>query len=151
MQVFKNSNNSHKNPSKRKPNADIVMPASLIGKQCMAISLYAISFQCVKDVARWTPTNLHSVLENGNTFLHSLEAYSNLEHLLCQLSILDCTVDISYNLKRSGILTTTKNDRDELIKLIEQNSSNNNGFLLWLGEICVAVILKHNKISTLKY
>ena len=107
--------------------------------------------QCPKYVARWTPTNLDSILENGNNFFHSLEAHSNLEQLPCQLSILDCTVNISYNFKRSGILTTEINDRDEFIKLIEHNTSNNNRFLLWLGEICVAVILKHNKRSNFKY
>ena len=183
MQTFKrteNSNNSHKNPSKRKADADIIMQnmsttslqlfesfitgnttqaiskvATSIAKQCMAIGLYAISFQCLKDVARWTPTNLDSILENGNNFYHSLQAHVNLEgedqQLPHQLSILDSTVNISYNFKTSGILTTEKNDIEELIKLIEQNTSNNNGFLLWLGEISVAVILKHNKRSTLKY
>ena len=80
-----------------------------------------------------------------------LNRYLEVDDLPLQSSVLHITVNVSDNLKTSGILTRETDDIRSLILIIEQNSSDNNGFLIILKEICIAAIMKHNRKSPPKY
>ena len=123
------------------------------GKKCVAICLFAISFACLTDLSRWTPKSLDRIIGHGDIFYVSLglNRYLEVDDLPLQLSILHSTINVSYNLKTSGILTRETDDIRSLILIIEQNSSDNNGFLIIPKEICIAAILKHSRKSPLKY
>ena len=95
--------------------------------------------------ARWTSNNLDYIVENGNKFYVSLplDRYLEVEDLPDHLCIANSVVNITRRFNISSILTTDKDDIDAFTYLTEQNTSDNFGFLLWLREICIAVILKH--------
>ena len=73
----------------------------------------------------------------------ALYRYLEVEDLPDHLCIANSVVNITRRFNISSILTTDKDDIDAFTYLNEQNTSDNSGFLLWLREICIAVILKH--------
>ena len=107
------------------------------GKQCVAICHFAISFACITDVSNGHLKSLDRIIEHGDIFYVSLglNRYLEVDDLPLQLSILHITINVSYNLKTSGILTRETDDIRSLILIIEQNSSDNNGFLIILRDL----------------
>ena len=119
----------------------------LAGKQCVTICLYATYISSLKNVVWWTTNTLDSITEHGNDFYVSLQLdkFLKLEELSGQLSVIDTFVTIPYDFCSCGILSSDKSEQGTLKSLIMSNIMENIGFMLFISETCICVILKHYK------
>ena len=61
------------------------------GLQCVAMSLYAAAFSCLKQITRWSDKELDSILEKGNDLFNLInkDRYLGVDNLPGQVNIFD--------------------------------------------------------------
>ena len=122
---------------------------NLAGRQCCAISLYGLTFSTIKDVKHWTRNTLDSVVEHGTSLCDKIGKYKFLavEDLPSVVEIFDEPINVEFKFNSHGILSRKKGSMDILKDMIHRNvevtgNTCDNGFLLWLSENCVSVMVK---------
>ena len=121
----------------------------LAGRQCCAISLYGLAFSSIKDVKHWTKDTSDSVVEHGTSLCDKIGKYEFLgvEDLPNVLEIFDEPINVEFKFNSHGILSREKGNINILKDMIHKNvevtgSTCDNGFLLWLSENCISVMVK---------
>ena len=119
------------------------------GKQFSAICLYSFSFSMVKDVKCWTGETLYSKVEHGTTLYKSIgkDEFLGVEDLPNVVNIFDLSVNIDFKFNSHDLLNNEKFYIDVMKDMIHKNvnltdSILNTGFLLWLSDITISVIIK---------
>ena len=86
---------------------------------------------------------MDTILEHGDTFFKSLgkDRFFGIEDLPGFVTAYDKSIKVNYNFNTHGILSSNKADRLTFESNILDNLQGNTGFLLWLSEICVSIIL----------
>ena len=92
-------------------------------------------------------------MQRSNNFLAVVQINGQLEvdSPPPKLLISDINVDISYNFKSNGYLTTEESDFNTLKGILLANASGKNGILFWISGSCKSVVLKKNVKGYIKY
>ena len=119
------------------------------GKQCACIALYSACFSTLKNVSRWTPNNLDSLVEQGDSLFKKLGKNRFLEptDLPEHVRISDIIVNAEKVFFEQNILECTNHCETVFCSLLSHHFYQSNGALLWLGEITVALLKLRGKIA----
>ena len=122
---------------------------NLVDRQCCATSLYGLTFSTIKDVKHWTRDTLDSVVEHGTSLYDEIGKYEFLavEDLPSVVEIFDEPINVEFKFNSHGILSREKGNMDILKDMIHRNvevtgNTCGSGFLLWLSENSVSVMVK---------
>ena len=111
------------------------------GLQCVAMSLYAAAFSCLKQITRWSDKTLDSILEKGNDLFNLInkDRYLGVDDLPGQVNIFDAVISISYNFNVHGMLSHAPPNRHIFKQHFLQNKSPQlqNRTLLCLSNTCI--------------
>ena len=99
----------------------------------------------------WTRDTLDSVVENGTSLHNKIGKYEFLaaEELPNVVEIFDEPINVEFKYNSHGILSREKGNMDILKDMIRRNvevtgNTCDSGFLFWLSENCVSVMVKNN-------
>ena len=111
------------------------------GKQCCAISLFALCYSLITRRTFWKASTLDKILHGGNDFYRSLQKnrFLYVEDLPTSFAIDDATVHLDLLYNSYGILSVNNEDLTVFRSHILSNISGSTGFLLFLHEYCVSV------------
>ena len=122
------------------------------GKQCVAMSLTAISYHHIEDISLWTSSTLNNILTIGNNFYTSIRCsvqtndYLLLTDVPCIVSIYNKVYTLEYSESLTGSLFMTSNNgpymslQNSLTEVFSNCQLNYNCCLLTIGINTVAVI-----------
>ena len=119
------------------------------GQQCAAILLYSVAFKVVKDVRYWDRDTLDSLVEHGTELYRIIgkNEFLAVEDLPNVVKIFDQPIHMDFNFNSHGILSKEMLYVDTMKDMIcshmmSSESTCNSGFLLWLSENCISVLIR---------